>query len=564
MSRLRLALAQIDPTLGDLEGNAALIGRRIAEARRAGAQLILFPELAVSGYPPEDLLLRADFVQDCGRAVTGIAAGVEGIVVGLGAPHGDGALYNAFHLIAGGAVRATYRKVHLPNYGVFDERRYFAAGPGPGVVRLGEHLIGLTVCEDLWVPGDPFAGEARAGAALILNLSSSPYHRGKGAERERLFGQRCRESAVGLAFCNLVGGQDELVFDGQSFVLDGGGRTVARAAQFREQLLLCELDLDAPRRTGLRPPPGEAAHLLAELDEPPATLPFAGSRVAEALADPAEVYEALVLGTRDYARKTGFTEVLLGLSGGIDSALVACIAADSVGARNVTAVMLPSPYSSARSRAAAAELVRRLGVRAREISISELISAYRAALPGELEGIAAENVQARIRGTLLMALSNRYGGLLLSTGNKSELSVGYATLYGDMSGGFAVIKDVPKLLVYELCHWRNGALGQHIPAEILEAAPSAELAPGQLDTDTLPPYELLDPILEAYVERDMSVAEMVALGNDETLVRRVVELVDRAEYKRRQAPPGVKITPRAFGRDRRMPIANRYRGAGPR
>ncbi len=546
---MRLALCQMNATVGDIAGNAQRIRAGIDAARAAGAQLVAFPELAVTGYPPEDLLLRAHFLDDARAALEEVAAHTEGIVAVVGFPerapggHEEAPrVYNAAAVLAEGTVRTVYRKVHLPNYGVFDEQRYFTAGHAGAVTDVGGQPVGLTVCEDLWRPGSPAAEEAQAGAKLILNVSASPYHAGKGIERERLFAQRAREHGAHIAFCGMVGGQDELVFDGHSFVLDPSGETVARAAQFEEELLVCEV--------------GSAA-------EQPLTEPIA--------PEEAEVYAALCLGLRDYVEKNGFRHVVLGLSGGIDSALVACLAADALGPERVSVAVMPSPYSSPDTQGDAHAVAAALGVRTHELPIEAVMGAYTATLREELSGRAAdlteENLQARIRGNLLMALSNKFGWLVLTTGNKSEMSVGYTTLYGDLAGGFAVIKDVPKTLVYRLCEWRNsppGAAGAHaaapIPASIMERPPTAELRENQRDEDSLPPYPLLDRILHGYVERDQSREQLIAEGLPEAEVDRTVRLVDGAEYKRRQAPPGIKVTTRAFGRDRRMPITNRYQG----
>ena len=558
--RLRIALAQIDPTVGDVEGNARLCAEWIARAREAGAGLVVLPELVISGYPPEDLLLRPDFLDACRAALDELAREVEGIVAVLGFPERDLAVHNSAAVIADGAVQAVYRKALLPNYGVFDERRYFEPGDGAGLIELGGLRIGLTICEDIWFPGPPASVEALAGAALIVNASASPYHRGKGVSRERMVADRAREAGAAFALCNAVGGQDELVFDGHSVVVAAGGEVLARGPQFAEALVLCELELEP------REPAGEGAQVLARLDLPEPSGTVEPTR-AEPLEPIAEVYEALRLGLADYVEKNVFERVLVAVSGGIDSALVALLAADALGPERVTCVVMPSPHSSAETQADARTIAANIGAELVEIPIEEAMNAYdgllasAAAGDGSADGLAAENVQARIRGNLIMALSNRYGWLVLTTGNKSEMSVGYATLYGDMAGGFAVIKDVPKTMVYDLVRHRNERAGRElVPLSVLERAPSAELRPDQRDDDSLPPYELLDRILEAYVEDDQGREEMVAAGLPEEVVDEVVAMVDRAEYKRRQAPPGIKITPKAFGRDRRLPITNRYRG----
>jgi NAD+ synthase (glutamine-hydrolysing) len=578
---VRLALCQLNATVGDIAGNAELIRTGIARSRDAGAELVLFPELALTGYPPEDLLLKEHFLADAAAALGEIALEARGIVAVVGFPERAEDVYNAAAVLADGALHGTYRKVYLPNYGVFDEQRYFQAGPAGAVIDIGGERVGLTVCEDIWEPGPPASDEALAGASLILNISASPYHAGKGAERERMFAQRARDNLACVAFCALVGGQDELVFDGHSCVIDHTGRTIARAAQFREEMLICDVDLEAARAarlrdSGHRPAARRAqreVHVLAPL---PAGQPTEAERgaVAELLAPvEAEVYGALMLGLRDYVLKNGFDHVVLGLSGGIDSALVACLAADALGAERVSATIMPSPYSSGETQDDARALASALGVRAHELPIEAVMGAYEQTLHERFAGresdLTEENLQARIRGNLLMALSNKFGWLVLTTGNKSEMSVGYTTLYGDLAGGFAVIKDVPKTLVYRLCEWRNSPAGSAaadrpaacpIPASIIARAPSAELRHDQRDEDSLPPYEVLDRILEGYVELDRSREQLIAQGLPERDVDHAIRLVDLAEYKRRQAPPGIKISARAFGRDRRMPITNRYRG----
>jgi NAD+ synthase (glutamine-hydrolysing) len=549
---VRIALAQIDPTVGDVDGNAALVAEWIDRARAAGAELAIFPELCIPGYPAEDLYLKRHFLTANRRAVEELAAGVEGITALVGfaepiaTPGEPRIAHNATAVLADGEIRAVYRKNRLPNYAVFDEQRYFVPGSEPLLIDVGGLAVGLTICEDVWVTGAPAQSEAERGARLIANPSGSPYHRGKGREREAMFAERARDYGTHFAFCNLVGGQDELVFDGQSMVVAPDGEVVARAAQFEQELLLCDL-------------------------------PDGGGPLTEPLDDIDEVYGALELGLRDYVGKNGFRHVGVAVSGGIDSALVAQLAADAVGPERVSCVVMPSPHSSAETQEDARRIARNLGCELIEIEIEPLMSAYGAALSGHLDeeeaavprdptrpsepDLTAENVQARIRGNLMMALSNRHGWLVLTTGNKSEMSVGYATLYGDMAGGFAVIKDVPKQLVYELVRRRNERAGRElVPAGVIERAPSAELRPDQRDVDSLPPYELLDRILEAYVERDLGRDEMIAAGMPAEVVDEVVRLVDRAEYKRRQAAPGIRITPKAFGKDRRLPITNRFGG----
>ncbi len=538
---MRVALAQINPTVGDIDANAAKVAEWIARAREAGAELAIFPELCIPGYPAEDLYLKRHFLAANRRAIEELAVAVEGIValVGYAEPIPGGGdfrhAHNSLAVLADGGVRAVYRKNRLPNYSVFDEQRYFVPGTEPLTVDVAGTPVGLTICEDCWVEGAPAQAEAEAGAQLIANPSGSPYHRGKGREREELFAGLARAYGTHFAFCNLVGGQDELVFDGQSLLLSPEGELIARAAQFEEELLVCDV------------PAAEPGPLAAPLD------------------DVDEVYEALALGLRDYVGKNGFQHVGVALSGGIDSALVAELAADAVGPERLSCVVMPSPHSSSETQADARNIAANLGCELIEIEIEPMMDAYERALGGEgapgIPDLAAENIQARIRGNMMMALSNRHGWLVLTTGNKSEMSVGYATLYGDMAGGFAVIKDVPKELVYELVRRRNERAGSElVPGSVIDRAPSAELRPDQLDSDSLPPYELLDRILEAYVERDQGREEMIAAGMQGEVVDEVIRLVDRSEYKRRQAAPGIRITPRAFGKDRRLPITNRFGG----
>ncbi len=556
---MRIALAQIDPTVGDVDGNAAKVAEWIGRAEAAGAELTIFPELCIPGYPAEDLYLKRHFVAANQRAVEDLAGAVRGTtaLVGFAEPVAGGGdfrhAHNSLAVLADGAVQAVYRKNRLPNYSVFDEQRYFVPGSEPETIELGGTRVGLTVCEDVWAPGPPAESEAAEGAVLIANPSGSPYHRGKGREREAMFAERARAYGAAFAFCNLVGGQDELVFDGHSFVVDAAGTVLARASQFEEELLLCEVPSPAPEG----------------LPEP--------------LSDIAEVYAALTLGLRDYVRNNGFRHVGVALSGGIDSALVALLAVDALGPENVSCVVMPSPHSSPETQQDARNIGANLGVELREIPIEAAMAEYESALAGSFAGangdlveeeplprdptkpsepdLAAENIQARIRGNMMMALSNKHGWLVLTTGNKSEMSVGYATLYGDMAGGFAAIKDVPKTLVYDLVRHRNQSAGRAlIPTSVLDRAPSAELRPDQFDSDSLPPYELLDQILESYVERDKGREEMIAAGLPAEVVDEVVRMVDRSEYKRRQAAPGIRITPKAFGRDRRLPITNRFGG----
>ncbi|HEY7622027.1 MAG TPA: NAD+ synthase [Solirubrobacteraceae bacterium] len=571
---MRVALAQTNPTVGDIAGNEARIREYLARARDAGAQLVLFPELAVCGYPPEDLLLKEHFLADARAAVDRIAEDADGIVAIVGFPERADDVYNAAAVCAGGALQAIYRKVNLPNYGVFDELRYFQHGPGGAIVEVDGVKVGLTVCEDIWVPGPPMTDEALAGARLVVNISASPYHAGKGLQREQMIAQRARDNLAAVAFCALVGGQDELVFDGHSFVVDHEGTVIARAAQFAEELLVCDVD-EAPagaarlRDTRARPAAREVAPEVADLGSfetaGGADSASPGGPVADLLDADAEVYAALVLGTRDYVAKSGFEHVVIGLSGGIDSTLVALVAVDALGAERVTCVTMPSPYSSQGTRDDAHVLASNLGVELLTLPIGDAMAGYDELLgevfAGREPDITEENLQARIRGNLLMALSNKFGWLVLTTGNKSEMSVGYSTLYGDSAGGFAVIKDCPKLLVYRLVRERSARDERSpVPESIITRAPSAELRPDQRDEDSLPPYEVLDAILEGYVEEDLGRGQLIARGLPAADVDRVIRLVDGSEYKRRQNPPGIKVTSKAFGRDRRVPIVNRYGG----
>jgi NAD+ synthase (glutamine-hydrolysing) len=575
LTPVRIALAQIDTRVGDIDGNARMVRDRVVQAREAGAELVLFPELTLTGYPPEDLLLKEHFLRAANEKLEELAGETEGIVALVGFPERADDVYNACAVLAEGRIVAIYRKVLLPNYGVFDEQRYFQSGEGGAVIDFGDARIGLTICEDIWSPGPPESDEALAGASLIVNISASPYHAGKGLERERMIIQRARDNLCAVAFCNLVGGQDELVFDGHSLVVDHEGTVLARGPQFGEGLVIANVDVQAAvtarlRDSRLRPPVRRAlpqVRQLGDLERPErAPVERVGGDVAPLLSPVEEVYAALTLGVRDYVSKNGFDRVVLGLSGGIDSTLVALIAIDALGPERVTCVVMPSPYSSEGTQGDARTLAGNLGVQLLELPIEPAMQAYDAMLAGVFmggePGIAEENLQARIRGNLLMALSNRFGWLVLTTGNKSENSVGYSTLYGDSAGGFAVIKDVPKTLVYQLVDLRDTRDGRPgpVPESIVSRPPSAELRPDQRDSDSLPNYETLDAILEAYVEEDADRTQLELEGLPTDAIERVIELVDRAEYKRRQAPPGIKITPRAFGRDRRMPITNAYRG----
>jgi NAD+ synthase (glutamine-hydrolysing) len=570
MRSLRLGLAQLNPTVGDLDGNFERIVAVIGRARALGVEVLAFPELAVTGYPPEDLLLNPSFVERAMQRTRDLVPHSAGMTLVVGTVERTGGLFDAAAVLHDGRWAGVYHKHHLPNYGVFDEKRYFAAGDANEVFVRGDATLGVSICEDIWFPGDPIAEQAgRGGAEVLLNLSASPYHAGKAGERRAMLRTRATDYRAIVAYVNLVGGQDEVLHDGASLVLGPRGEVLAEGAMFEEDLVVADLDLDAVaaarRAPGERAAPGTAdlpRVVLAPVAAP--ARPELAARAAAAVRDPeAEVYDALVLGTRDYVRKNGFDTVVLGLSGGIDSALCACIAADALGPRQVVGVSMPGPYSAGFSREDAEALCRALGLRFFAVPIVDVFEAYGRALApafaGRVSGLTEENLQARIRGNYLMALSNKFGWLVLTTGNKSETSVGYSTLYGDTAGGFAVLKDVYKTMVYRLARHRN-ARSAAIPERTITRPPTAELKPDQTDQDTLPPYEVLDAILEAYVEEDRSVVEIVATGRDEATVRRVLRMVDASEYKRRQSPPGVKITPRAFGRDRRLPITNRWRG----
>lgn len=570
---MRLALAQMNTVVGDLDGNRDRVLARLAEAREAGADLVLFPELAVTGYPPEDLLLRPGFLRAAARTLDEIAAATKGIGALVGTPHLDRDLFNACAVCVDGEVRFMYRKHFLPNYGVFDEDRYFQSGRDLVLLRAGEALIGPTVCEDVWQPGPPATDLALAGAHLVANISASPFHLGKGVEREQMLATRARDNSCWIAYVNAVGAQDELVFDGHSLVLDEEGEVVARGPAFEEALVVVDVDTTTAVARRLRDARRRAlARALRELPDPPVIeIPEGGAKraieplVAPLLDDLEQMRLAIELGLTDYVEKNGFTDVVLGISGGIDSALTAALAAEALGPERVVCVSMPSRFSSEGTRSDARRTAESLGARILEIPIEPIVEAVEGALAGPFAGtdpgVAEENVQSRVRGLLVMALSNKFGWLPLATGNKSELSVGYATLYGDMAGGFALLKDVYKTDVYRLARHLNERAGRElIPASVIERAPSAELREGQKDEDSLPPYAKLDRVLEAYVELDSSREELTTDGFDAEVVERALGMVDRAEYKRRQAPPGVKLRPKAFGRDRRIPITNRWRG----
>ena len=577
MTTIRIALAQINPKMGDFAGNTAQIINSIEQARQHGADIVALPELAITGYPPEDLLLKPQFIAANLKALDEIIAASQGITTVVGFVDKTTDIHNAAAVIHDGELKGVYHKTYLPNYGVFDDYRYFKAGETAPIFQLGEVLIGVNICEDIWYPGGPTQVQALAGAQIILNISASPYHSAKGGDRERMLATRAEDNAVALAYVNLVGGQDELVFDGASLIFDERGSLIARGKVFEEDLVFADINTEKVFRERLHDPRRRQERIdvasegmraetivLTEKYEANARAKIQ-SAIAPRLPEAEEVYKALVLGTRDYVRKNGFERVVIGLSGGVDSAIVACIAADALGADKVRCVFMPTRYSSNESARDAESLARNLGVPYDVIAIEDTFKQYLEMLnpvfAGTAMGVAEENIQARIRGNILMALSNKFGALVLSTGNKSESSVGYCTLYGDMCGGLTVIKDVPKLLVYELCQYVNSRDGQEvIPHYIITRPPSAELREDQKDQDSLPPYEILDAILEMYVEQDMSIDAILAEGYDEQIVRWVVRTVDINEYKRRQAAPGIKVTTRAFGRDRRMPITNVYRG----
>jgi NAD+ synthase (glutamine-hydrolysing) len=572
-SQLRLAMSQINVVVGDVDGNAQKIIDRIDRARDADVDIVTFPELALTGYPPEDLLLKPQFIDANLTALDKIISRTRDITAIVGFVDRSDDIFNAAAIVQNGKLITAYHKIYLPNYGVFDEFRYFQPGRRCPVLRMGRATIGVSICEDIWYPDGPVFQQALSGGAeVIINISSSPYHAGKRRWRETMLSTRAADNTAIVVYNNLVGAQDELVFDGDSLVFDENGDLMARGRQFEEDLVIVDLDLESVFRKRLHDP-RRRQQKFSERGSPevfqlasrqrrhskPATSPQ-----PEPLSPDAEIYQALVVGTRDYVGKNGFKKVVLGLSGGIDSALTACIAVDALGSENVIGVLMPSEFSSRGSIEDSERLGKNLGIELLTIPITDVFDAFKVALKAGFKAaksdVTEENLQARIRGTYLMALSNKFGWLVLSTGNKSEVSSGYCTLYGDMAGGFAVLKDVMKTTVFRLAEYCNCLAGcERIPRVIIGKPPSAELRPNQLDSDSLPPYEVLDPILKAYVEEDRSFAEIVDMGFDEQLVRRVIRMVDTNEYKRRQAAPGVKITPRAFGRDRRMPITNRFR-----
>ena len=576
MRTLRIGLCQINTTVGDIEGNTRKILDSISRGKRMGVDLLAFPEMAVTGYPPEDLLLMTKFIEANLKAVKTIARATSSITAVVGFVNKDRDIFNAAAILHHGKMIDVYAKSYLPNYGVFDENRYFQAGRQNLIFTVKATPIGLSICEDIWYPGDPIRTQTLyGGAELIVNISASPYHAGKSALREKMISTRATDNAAIVAFCNLVGGQDELVFDGGSSIFDQRGELLVRGRQFEEDLVVADLDMEAVFRMRLHDPrirrdresdegKGLKRIALPTQNLSPRKKPRIPRRAVQPMDRLQEIYSALVIGTGDYVRKNGFKKVLIGLSGGIDSAMTAAIAVDALGKEGVAGVAMPSPYSSKASLEDARLLAKNLGIRFLTIPISEIFQAYLNTLSTPFKGlkanVAEENIQARIRGNILMALSNKFGWLVLTTGNKSEVSVGYCTLYGDMAGGFAVLRDVLKTRVYELAQFKNERAGRPvIPQNVLTKPPSAELRPNQKDEDSLPPYPVLDPILQAYVEEDKGVEEIAKMNFDRKLVRTVIQMVDQSEYKRRQGPPGVKITHRALGKDRRLPMTNKYR-----
>ena len=574
----RIALAQINARVGDIEGNLNKILSYLSSAKDSGVDILCFPELSITGYPPEDLLLKPNFINDSIDAVQEVRRAAKNITVILGYPDRKEDIYNAAAIIHDKKLIDVYHKRYLPNYGVFDENRYFQSGVRAPVYKLDDVIFGVNICEDIWYPGDPTRRQALLGdAQIIINISSSPYYVSKVASRERMLMTRARDNSVNVVFCNMVGGQDELVFDGHSVVIGESGDILARAKSFEEDLLIADINVNRVFRSRIHDPRRRKerhaleAHLeKAEVIEVEGhkskhkTKPPVKSRIEEFNKKEEEILRALVLGTKDYVTKNGFKKVAIGLSGGIDSALVAAVAVEALGNDNVIGVAMPSRYSSKGSVSDSEKLAQNLGIELINIPIEKAFNSYHemfsSVFKGKKQDITEENLQARIRGNILMSLSNKFGWLVLTTGNKSEMSVGYCTLYGDMAGGFAVIKDVPKTVVYTISNFYNVSEGSEvIPSSILTKPPSAELRADQLDTDSLPPYDVLDPILKAYVEDDLSAEEIVSLGFKRSIVKKIIKLVDQNEYKRRQTPPGIKITARAFGKDRRFPITNLYK-----
>ncbi len=574
MNNIRIALAQINPTVGDISGNTRKIISYIKKAVKVGADIIAFPELALTGYPPEDLLLKHQFVTDNIRALDKIRAISGDITSIVGFVDNNGGLYNAAAVLSKGRLRDVYYKKHLPNYGVFDEHRYFKPGTRYPVYTIQGISFGINICEDMWYEDGPSRVQSLSGAEIIININASPYHREKQSSREDLVAKQAQRCGAACVYVNMVGGQDELVFDGGSFVAGSNGEILVRGNHFREELIVADLDLESRRKSITRSEQKILKTMVAK-GERVEKITIKGARIKKekkpvrrkkvvSMSGPEEVYNALILGTGDYVRKNGFDGVIIGMSGGVDSALVTTIAVDALGKERVHGVFMPSLYTSRESFEDAHDHANNLGIKLTTIPIDSILQSYLKTLDTHFQGrekdVTEENLQARIRGNLLMAFSNKFGYIVLTTGNKSEMSVGYATLYGDMAGGFAVIKDVPKVLVYELCQWRNSSAGfSLIPERVLWKEPTAELKPDQKDSDSLPPYPVLDPILKAYVEDDLSFDEIREMDCDAAIARKVMRMVDLSEYKRRQAPPGVRITPRAFGKDRRFPITNRYK-----
>ena len=576
MRNIRVGIAQINSTVGDLSGNTKKIVQFVDQAKSLGVDLLTFPELAITGYPPEDLLLKPQFITKNKECLDKITEHSSDIALVVGFVDSDGDTYNAAAMLYDKKLVGVYYKFYLPNYGVFDEKRYFQAGVGCPVFVIYGIGMGITICEDMWYEAGPALVQAYAGAKVLINISASPYHAGKGLFRERMLATRASDSMAIVVHNNLIGGQDELVFDGNSLVIDEKGEIIARGKQFEEDFVVVDLDVKSVFRSQLHDPRRrketswvkeklvQAAKIEVSSEQPAIARPPLPQRRVDRLDELAEIYQALVLGIRDYVRKNGFEEVVIGLSGGIDSSLVAAIATDALGADNVIGVSMPSRYSSPDSKSDAEALARNLGIEFKVISIEKAFSSYLETLAEPFKDtqpdVTEENIQARVRGNILFALSNKFDWLVLACSNKSETATGYTTLYGDMAGGFIPLKDVPKTLVIELARYKNRQAGKEvIPSAVLAKAPSAELKPDQKDIDTLPPYEVLDPILKAYVEDDVTINQIIAMGFDRDIVTKVARLVDRSEYKRRQTAPGIKITPRDFGRDRRLPITNQFR-----
>ena len=576
MHNIRVGIAQINSTVGDLSGNTKKIVQFIDQAKSLGVDLLTFPELAITGYPPEDLLLKPQFIKQNKKSLNKIIEHCSDIAVVVGFVDGDGDIYNAAAVLCDKKLVGVYHKFYLPNYGVFDENRYFQAGEEYPVFIIYGIGMGITICEDMWYEAGPAIVQAHAGARVLINISASPYHAGKGLSRERMLATIASDAMTIVLHNNLVGGQDELVFDGNSLIINEKGELLARGKQFEEDFVVADLDMESVFRSQLRDPRRrketpwvreklkEATRIEVSSDYPAIARPPLPPRRVDRLDELAEIYQALVLGTRDYVHKNGFEKVIIGLSGGVDSSLVAAVATDALGADNVIGVSMPSRYSSPGSKSDAKALTRNLGIEFKVISIEKAFSSYLETLAEPFKDIqpdvTEENIQARVRGNILFALSNKFGWLVLACSNKSETATGYTTLYGDMAGGFIPLKDVPKTMVLELARYKNRQAGKDvIPSAVLTKAPSAELRPEQKDTDTLPPYDILDPILKAYVEDDVTIDQIIAMGFDPEIVIKTARLVDRSEYKRRQAAPGIKITPRDFGRDRRLPITNKFR-----